>query len=65
MTKRTKTPKFAIAPEGKYLDITPRKKYKILWRGKEEFYITDDEGDSRFCLTGKCAQINNNRWILK
>ena len=61
-----KNTKFAIAPEGNYIDLTPGKKYKITkWDDSKYFYILDNVGVNLFCCTTMCAHLNGKKWILR
>ena len=60
-----KKAKFAIVPEGNFMDLTAGKSYEILnWEGNYSFYIRDDANEKIFCLATGCAHLHHNDWIL-
>jgi len=62
----------AIAPEGKYLDITPGKEYRIKNIGWNKelgygryFEMRDDSGDNLVCNELESSYINGKNWTIK
>lgn len=57
--------KYVIAPEQCSRWFTPGEKYKIERFGKDknEFWLTDDDGDTVLCLRANCNFANGN-WIF-
>ena len=62
----------AIAPEGKYLDITQGKEYPIAnisWNEEfvygRHFEMLDDIKDKICCNEFECAHLNGKNWTIK